>query len=86
MQTGVSYNHQTVALDGESFSGCAFAECRLVYAGGAPPTFEDCRFDECDWRFEAGAADTLSHLKRMWSLGAKAAVQTAIKEITVAAR
>ena len=34
MQTGVSYNHQTVALDGETFSQCQFAACRLVYSGG----------------------------------------------------
>ncbi len=86
MESGVSYNHQTVALDGEVFSDCDFAACRLVYSGGKPPQFNSCRFDACEWKFDEAAADTLSYLKLMWSVGAKAAVQTTIKEITVAAR
>lgn len=84
MQSGVTYNHQTVMLDGEVFSSCEFAACRLVYSGGPPPVFEDCRFDACEWKFEDAAEQTLSHLKLMWNVGAKAAVQTTIKEITVA--
>jgi len=86
MQSGVSYNHQTVVLDGEAFSDCDFAECRLVYSGGPPPQFDRCRFDSCEWKFDEAAAHTLTYLKLMWSVGAKAAVQSTIKEITVAAR
>ena len=86
MQSGVSYNHQTVALDGEAFSNCQFAACRLVYSGGEPPQFDGCRFDDCEWKFEDAAANTLSYLKTMWSVGAKATVQALIKEITVATR
>jgi hypothetical protein len=86
MESGVSYNHQTVILDGETFSGCDFAACRLVYSGGPPPRFEHCSFEDCEWKFEEAAAHTLSYLKLMWNVGAKAAVQTTIKEITVAAR
>ncbi len=86
MQNGVSFNHQTVMLDGETFSNCQFAACRLVYSGGQPPQFDRCRFDSCEWKFDEAAAHTLSYLKLMWSVGAKAAVQTTIKEITVAAR
>jgi hypothetical protein len=81
-----SYNHQTVALDGRAFTGCEFTACRLVYSGGEPPRFVDCRFDACEWKFEGAAADTLSHLKAMWSLGAKAAVQAIIKDVTVVGR
>lgn len=86
MTSGASYNHQTVTLDGETFADCDFVSCRLVYAGGETPSFESCRFEDCDWKFEGGAADTLSFLKAMWGAGAKAAVQTLIKDITVAAR
>ena len=86
MQDGVRYNHQTVVLDGEVFSGCEFDACRLVYSGGEPPQFERCSFTNCEWKFEGPAAQTLSCLKLMWGAGAKPAVQTLIKEITVAAR
>ena len=86
MPSGETFNHQTVALDGETFTDCAFAGCRLVYAGGEPPQLEGCRFDDCDWRFEDAAANTLSYLKLMWGVGAKASVQAMIKEITVVGR
>jgi hypothetical protein len=86
MQSGVSYNHQTVVLDGEVFSDCDFAACRLVYQGGEPPRFDGCRFDGCEWKLEDAAAQTLIFLKLMWGVGAKAAVQATIKEITVAGR
>lgn len=86
MQVGISYNHQTVALDGETFSNCDFAACRLIYSGGPPPEFDGCRFDACEWKFEDAAADTLAYLRLMWNVGAKAAVQTTIKDITVAGR
>ncbi len=86
MQDGVAYNHQTVTLDGESFSNCEFAACRLVYSGGPLPQFDGCRFTDCEWKFEEAAARTLSYLKLIWGAGAKASVQTMIKEITVAPR
>lgn len=82
MPSGAIYNHETVGLDGENFSGCEFRGCRLVYSGGEPPVFDDCRIDECEWRFEEAAARTLAFLKVVWAAGGKAAVQGAIKEIT----
>jgi hypothetical protein len=86
MPNDVNYNHETVLLDGETFSDCNFAACRLVYSGGELPTFDGCRFDNCEWKFEDAAAQTLAYLKLMWAVGAKAAVQTTIKEITVVGR
>ena len=86
MKTATKFNHETVVLDGETFSACEFRDCRLVFRGGEPPTFEDCRFDACDWRFEAAAANTLAHLKTVWAAGGKAQVQALIKTVTGAAR
>ena len=34
MQTATIYNHETVVMDGESFSDCEFRDSRLVYSGG----------------------------------------------------
>jgi len=82
VQSGTVFNHETVALDGESFSGCEFRDCRLVYRGGAVPHFADCSFHDCDWKFEDAAERTLAHLKGVWAAGAKATVQAMIKEIT----
>ncbi len=84
VQERVRYSHETVALDGETFSNCEFTGCRLVYAGGDVPEFEDCKFVDCDWKFDEAATRTLSYLKLMWRVGAKASVQSTIKDITVA--
>ena len=86
MPSGISYNHETVALDGESFSDCEFRDCRLIYSGGEPPHFSGCKFADCVWKFEDGAANTLAYLKLVWGLGEKALIQGLIKEVTGAAR
>lgn len=82
MQTGALFNHETIALDGESFDGCEFRSCRLTYSGGTPPRLTSCKFDDCEWKLDAAAADTLAFLKIMWTQGAKAPVQALIKEVT----
>ena len=82
MQTAVIYNHETVPLDGEEFSGCEFRGCRMVYRGGEPPRFDDCSFADCDWRFDDAAARTLTHMKVVWAAGGKAPIQAMIKTIT----
>lgn len=86
MQTATIFNHETVPLDGESFSDCEFRDCRMVYSGGSLPIFDGCRFDGCDWKFDDAAARTLAHLKLIWAQGGKAPVQGLIKEITGAVR
>lgn len=84
MPSGVIFNHETVALDGEIFDGCEFRDSRLVYAGGAPPVFKGCKFHDCEWRHDDAAARTLAYLKVVWNAGGKSAVQALIKDITVA--
>ncbi len=86
MNTAVIFNHETVALDAERFADCEFRDCRLIYRGGEPPIFEGCSFVGCDWQFEAAAAATLKHLKTLWAIGGKAAVQAVIKTITEVGR
>ena len=82
MPDGVKYNHETIALDGETFSRCEFRACLLVYSGGEPARFDDCQFDACDWKLQGAATDTLAQLRSMWNAGAKAQVQAIIKDIT----
>jgi hypothetical protein len=86
MPSGAIFNHESVALDGESFERCEFRECRLMYAGGDLPSFTDCRFDACEWKYDEAAARTLAYLKLVWGLGGKASVQALIKEVTSVAR
>ena len=82
MPSGDIYNHETVSLDGETFSDCEFRDCRMIYAGGELPVFDGCTFVDCDWKYEAAAARTLAYLKLVWNVGGKAPVQALIKDIT----
>ena len=84
MPSNVTYSHETVVLEAETFSGCEFRDCRLIYSGGEPATLTDCKFVNCEWKLEEAATRTLSHLKLMWSAGGKAPVQALIKDITAA--
>ena len=84
MPESIIYNHETIALDGETFSDCEFRDSRLVYSGGQTPVFSQCRFDGCEWKYDEAAARTLAHMKVVWNLGGKASVQALIKDITVA--
>ena len=86
MPSDTRYNHETVLLDGEMFDACEFRDCRMIYAGGEPPTFSKCRFDGCDWRLDEAAGHTMAYLKTLWSVGQKATVQGLIKEVTGVAR
>lgn len=86
MPSDTVYNHESVLLDGETFDACEFRDCRMIYAGGEPPTFSGCRFDGCDWRFDEAAGRTLAYLKVVWAAGQKATVQGLIKDITGAVR
>jgi hypothetical protein len=85
-QDHVRFSHESVRVDGQAFSNCEFTGCRMVYAGGKVPEFSDCRFQDCEWKFDEAASQTLSYLRLMWNVGAKAAVQSTIKDITIAAR
>lgn len=84
MPSNITYSHDTVVLEAETFSRCEFRDCRLIYAGGEPATLIECKFFDCDWRLEGAAARTLAHLKLMWSAGSKGEVQALIKDITTA--
>ncbi len=84
MPSNMTYSHETVVLEAETFSGCEFRDCRLIYAGGEPATLTDCKFVDCEWKLEESAARTLAHLKLMWSAGGKAPVQALIKDVTAA--
>jgi hypothetical protein len=80
----MTYSHETVLVEADTFSDCEFRDCRLVYTGGEPAVMTGCKFVDCEWKLEDAAANTLVHLKLMWTAGDKARVQALIKDITAA--
>ena len=63
--TGHTFQGGRVALDGNSFKGCTFDGCELVYSGGIPPALSGCSFSNFNMRFEGAAANTIAFLKAM---------------------
>jgi hypothetical protein len=59
MPNNVTYSHETVVLEAETFSGCEFRDCRLIYAGGEPAILTNCKFVNCEWKLEEAAARTM---------------------------
>jgi hypothetical protein len=53
-----------IVLDGKSFSGCTFRDCRLVFTGEGGGLLEHCVFSEgTEWAFDGPASQVLSSLE-----------------------
>ena len=63
--TNRTFQGGRVALDGNNFKGCTFANCELVYSGGIPPALSGCHFTNFNMRFEGAAGNTVGFLKAM---------------------
>lgn len=61
------YKDATVRLDGNSFEGCAFDHCRLVFGGSDEIGITGCTFTACEWAFEGAAATTLKFLSSLFN-------------------
>ncbi len=53
---------QVIHLDGRSFKGFTFVNCRMVYSGAGTVGISDCRFHDCDFEFEGAAGNALAFL------------------------
>ena len=69
----------TQDLDGHTFKNTQFKNCKLVYAGGLPPSFEGCEFIDSQFVFDGAAGNTLMFLQAMAS--PKSGVQQVIRAI-----
>lgn len=56
--TDREFRSEEVVLDGASFVRCRFADCRLIYRGGEPPSMKDCAVAGSSYRFEGCADNT----------------------------
>ena len=63
--TGHTFQGGRVALDGNSFKGCTFDSCELVFSGGIPPALSGCSFRNTSMKFEGTAGNTIAFLKAM---------------------
>ncbi len=72
----------TIQLDGETFVGCTFESCELVYNGLMSTHFVDCVFGEnIRWRFEGPASNTVEFMKALYQSGAAELIENIFRQI-----
>jgi hypothetical protein len=65
-----SFKDQRIELSGNSFHGCTFERCELVYRGDPSPTFQDNEFIDSVFLFTDSAIRTIYFLSNMYHTGA----------------
>ena len=76
-----SFTKNTIELDGGEFIDSTFAECKLVYHGGALPKIEGSSLDNSHFALRGSAANTTQFLKLLWALGERDAVENILADI-----
>ena len=55
----------TILLDGNTFRGCDFSDCEVIYSGGQPPVMTQNQFQNAKFSFQGPAANTVRFLMAM---------------------
>lgn len=76
-----TFTKNTIELDGGEFIDSTFADCKLVYHGGALPKIEQVKLEDSRFALRGSAANTIEFLKMLWSLGEKDAVESILADI-----
>jgi hypothetical protein len=77
--TDKTFTGASVELDNHEFRNCTFRDCKLVYAGGPPPTLDTCDFGNSQFNFHGPAANTIAFLKAMTT--PRSGMQLLVREI-----
>jgi len=60
------FKNEEVRLDGNTFLGCAFDNCNMVYGGGPPPTMIDCSLNGVTWSFTEAASNSVRFMRAIY--------------------
>jgi hypothetical protein len=61
-----TFTGQTIRLDFNSFTGCQFVRCVMIFGGHGAFSFVGCTFSEVSWQFTEAAAMTLQTLAGLY--------------------
>ncbi len=65
-----TFENDRIELHGNSYHGCTFNNCQLVYDGDRSPTFKDNKFVDTVFVFTGAAVRTLYLLGTIYQAGA----------------
>jgi hypothetical protein len=58
--------NKRIVLDGNTYTGCTFRNCYLVFRATEPCTLSVCGFYDCKWVFEGPAQSTIDFLTSVY--------------------
>jgi hypothetical protein len=62
-----TFTDRRVDIDGNSFEGCTFERCQVVYSGGEHSRMVGCTFkDDCTFHLDGAASRTLAYLQSIY--------------------
>jgi len=69
------FSEVNVELDFNSFVGCTFSKCKLIYRGLSPVTLKDNNLNDCTYKFDGPAAQAVAFLRDLYASGASQIVE-----------
>lgn len=67
---GGTFSNTRVDLDDQTYEGCTFERCTIVFAGRGPYKLSGCTFTDCQFVLDGAAALTVKYLADMHRLNA----------------
>jgi len=60
------FKNEEIRLDGNTFIGCSFANCVLVYGGGPLPVMINNSIKDVQWSFAEAASNTVQFMNAIY--------------------
>ncbi len=67
--TGKKFRDVTLQLDGNSFKGCTFTNCQLVFSAITSVGFDECDFKDVSWSFQGPASNAVAFMRVLYAAG-----------------
>jgi hypothetical protein len=64
----VTFNNARIVLDNETYEGCTFDGCTVVYSAKGPYQMSNCAFNNSPFTFDGSAAMTLKFLSDIYKM------------------
>lgn len=72
---------QDIDLSGNTYTGCLFSECRIIFTGIGETQLLTNKFNNCQWIFQGPAGNTLMFLNKLYNDQGKELVEQLIEQI-----
>ncbi len=76
-----TFKNEPINLDDNTYIGCKFNRCEVIYSGGGLPNLTNNAFNDCSWTFDGAAARTISLMSALYEGGLKSVIENTFGNI-----